>query len=85
MKKLNILKKKNKCKVDIFSDQMMSLSDYKLEFLSNTKKVLENIENITFLKKELIINNRSFKKVKKKQIKKFKHKKKFKKTIKKLN
>ena len=64
---------------------MMSLSDYKIEFLSNTKKVLENIENITLLKKELITNNRSFKKVKKKQVKKFKHKKKFKKTIKKLN
>ena len=85
IEKIKYFEKKNKCKVDIFSDQMMSLSDYKLEFLSNTKKVLENIENITFLKKELIINNRSFKKVKKKQIKKFKHKKKFKKTIKKLN
>ena len=85
IEKIKYFEKKNKCKVDIFSDQMMSLSDYKIEFLSNTKKVLENIENITLLKKELITNNRSFKKVKKKQVKKFKHKKKFKKTIKKLN
>ena len=85
IEKIKYFEKKNKCKVDIFSDQMMSLSDYKIEFLSNTKKVLENIENITLLKKELIKNNRSFKKVKKKQVKKFKHKKKFKKTIKKLN
>ena len=55
---------------------------YKIEFLSGTKKVIENIEHISVLNKDNLTKNNENKKSNKKIIKKFKNKKKFKKKFK---
>ena len=76
----NLLKKKNKFKINILTDNLMIISDYKIEFKNKSKKVLNTLENITKLKKikpEIINNN--LEKVKKFKKRKFKKKKFFKK------
>ena len=77
--KIKYFEKKNKLKFEILSDQLISFSDYKMEFLSSTKKVIEKIENISLVKKDKNLSERIFKKEKKKEIKTFNKKKKFRK------
>ena len=77
--KIKYFEKKNKLKFEVLSDQLISYSDYKMEFLSGTKKVIEKIENISLVKKDKNLSVRIFKKEKKKQIKTFNKKKKFRK------
>ena len=77
--KIKYFEKKNKLKIEIISDQLISFSDYKMEFLSSTKKVIEKIENIPLIKNDKMPSERIFKKEKKKKIKRFNKKKKFKK------
>ena len=77
--KIKYFEKKNKLKFEVLSDQLISYSDYKMEFLSGTKKVIEKIENISLVKKDKNLSERIFKKEKKKQIKTFNKKKKFRK------
>ncbi len=79
IEKIKYFEKKNKLKFEVISDQLISFSDYKMEFLSSTKKVIEKIENISLLKKDKNLSERIFKKEKKKQIKTFNKKKKFRK------
>ena len=77
--KIKYFEKKNKLKIEIVSDQLISFSDYKMEFLSSTKKVIEKIEKISLIKNDKIPSERIFKKGKKKQMKRFNKKKIFKK------
>ena len=77
--KIKYFEKKNKLKIEIVSDQLISFSDYKMEFLSSTKKVIEKIEKISLIKNDKIPSERIFKKEKKKKIKRFNKKKIFKK------
>ena len=80
MKILNLLKKKNKFKINILIDNSMILSDFKIEFKNKSKKILNTLENITKLEKikpEILDNN--LEKVKKFKKRKFKKKKFFKK------
>ena len=81
--KIKHFEKKSKLKIELVTEQSMSLSDYKLEFLSATKKVIEIIENISVLKKENLDKKNILKKNKKIQIKSYKKKKNFKKNFKK--
>ena len=52
---INYFKKKNKINIELISDNSLSLSDYILEFLSKTNKVIDKIERISHLKK-IILN-----------------------------
>ena len=63
--KIKYFEKKNKLKIEIVSDQLISFSDYKMEFLSSTKKVIEKIEKISLIKNDKIPSERIFKKGKK--------------------
>ena len=79
-KNIEFIEKKNKFKINILTDNLMIISDYKIEFKNKSKKVLNTLENITKLKKikpEIINNN--LEKVKKFKKRKFKKKKFFKK------
>ena len=51
LKDINYFKKKNKINIIIESDNLFSFSDYKIQFLSKTNKVIETIEEISVLKK----------------------------------
>ncbi len=79
----NYFKNKNKIEINLFENNSLGLSDYEMEFLSKTNKVLDKIEKISNLKKLQVfkpevknfnINKKSFKKKKfyKKKIKKAK-------------
>jgi ribonuclease E len=50
---LKYFENKNKIKVEIIADNSLIIPDYKIELLSKTKKVLENIESVSKLKKVL--------------------------------
>ena len=79
-KNIEFIEKKNKFKINILIDNLMIISDYKIEFKNKSKKILNTLENITKLKKinpEIINNN--LEKVKKFKKRKFKKKKFFKK------
>ena len=52
---INYFKKKNKINIELISDNSLSPSDYILEFLSKTNKVIDKIERISHLKK-IILN-----------------------------
>ena len=52
---INYFKKKNKINIELISDNSLSPSDYILEFLSRTNKVIDKIERISHLKK-IILN-----------------------------
>ncbi len=82
LEEIKYFEKKNKCKIEIETSPSISLTDYKIEFLSGTKKVIENIEHISVLNKDNLTKNNENKKSNKKIIKKFKNKKKFKKKFK---
>jgi len=45
------LKKKNKLKINILTEENLSLSEYIINFQSKTKKTIEKIEKMTELKK----------------------------------
>ena len=47
---INYFKKKNKLEINIFPNNSLDISDYVLEFLSKTNKVLDKIEKISILK-----------------------------------
>ena len=80
LKDINYFKKKNKTDIELISDNTLSLSDYTIEFLSKTKKVIEKIEKISQLNKVILdkeqINNIRKKSKKKSIIKKNTSKKK---------
>ncbi len=54
LKHINYFKKKNKIEIELISDNRLSLSDYTIEFLSKTKKVIEKIEKISNLNKVML-------------------------------
>jgi len=58
LKDINYFKKKNKINIIIESDNLFSFSDYKIQFLSKTNKVIETIEEISVLKKIDTITNK---------------------------
>ena len=74
------IEKKNKFKINISINNLMIISDYKIEFKNKSKKVLNILESITKLEKPKheIVNNNS-EKVKNFKKRKFKKKKFFKK------
>ena len=77
---IGYFKKKNKLIIEINCDNSLSFSDYIIEFLSKTNKVIEKIEKVSVLKKTISNNKSSLLKdfERKKNIKKKKHfKKKF--------
>ena len=77
---IEYIEKKNKFKINISINNLMIISDYKVEFKNKSKKVLNTLENITKLenaKHEIADNN--LKKIKKFKKRKFKKKKFFKK------
>ena len=45
------MKKKNKLKINIESNEHLSPAEYKIDFLSKTKKTIEKLEKIIELKK----------------------------------
>ena len=45
------MKKKNKLKINILSNEQLSPSEYMIDFLSKTKKTIEKLEKIIELKK----------------------------------
>ena len=51
---INYFKKKNKINIELISDNSLSPSDYILEFLSRTNKVIDKIERISHLKKIIL-------------------------------
>ena len=84
---LKYFQNKNQIEINIFEDNLLGFSDYKLEFYSKTNKVIDKIEKISLFKKfvpEKEIKNKKFINSKKKDIKKkkFYKKKYFKKKIK---
>ena len=81
---IGYFKKKNKLIIEINHDNSLSFSDYIVEFLSKTNKVIEKIEKVSILKKpdvsDQIKTSKNFKKNKNKIKKKY-YKKKFYKKI----
>ena len=78
---INYFQNKNQIELNIFSDNSLSFSDYIIEFLSKTNKVLEKIEKISTLKKINILKDDKKvidfkKKIKKKKFHKSKYYKK---------
>ena len=79
LKHINYFKKKNKIEIELISDNRLSLSDYTIEFLSKTKKVIEKIEKISNLNK-VMLDKEQNNNIRKNSIKKkFKKKKYYKK------
>ena len=73
------MKKKNKIKINVLSTEEFNLTEYKIEFKSKSKKVLEKVEKIETLNKFVIkYNDQKImdKKIKKHTFKKKKFKKK---------
>ena len=64
---------------ELISDNTLSLSDYTIEFLSKTKKVIEKIEKISHLNKVILDKeqNNNIRKNSKQKIKKKYYKKKY--------
>ena len=83
---LKYFQNKNQIEINIFDDNLLGFSDYKLEFYSRTNKVIDKIEKISQFKKYTTVKENKDKKFlnKKKDIKKkkFYKKKYFKKKIK---
>ena len=78
---IKFFQNKNQIEINIFSNNSFSFSDYIIEFLSKTNKVLEKIEKISTLKKISILKDDKKiidfkKKIKKKKFYKNKHYKK---------
>ena len=73
---LNYFKNKNKLKVSLEKDNNFDISEYIIEFKSKNNKILEKIENISLLKKNLIDEQKDNKKILKFKKKNF-YKKKF--------
>ena len=81
LKDINYFKKKNKIDIELISDNTLSLSDYTIDFLSKTKKVIEKIEKISHLNK-VILNKEQNNNIRKNSgKKKFKKKKYYKKIL----
>ena len=78
-KMLIILKKKNKVKININSNDKLNLSEFFIEYKSKSKKVIEKVENLESLKKVIDENkNQKINQNPRKNIyKKKKNKKKF--------
>ena len=81
---LKFIEKKNKFKINIFVNNSMILSDYRIEYKNKSKKILNILENLTKLEKTKDESAKSIKleKVKKFKKRKFKKKKFYKKKIK---
>ncbi len=83
---LKYFQNKNQIEINIFDDNLLGFSDYKLEFYSRTNKVIDKIEKISLFKKYIPEKENKDKKFinKKKDVKKkkFYKKKYFKKKIK---
>ncbi len=73
---LNYFKNKNKLKVSLEKDNNFDISEYVIEFKSKNNKLLEKVENISLLKKNLIDDQPDNKKILKFKKKNF-YKKKF--------
>ena len=74
LKDINYFKKKNKIDIELISDNTLSLSDYTIELLSKTKKVIEKIEKISHLNK-IVLDKEQNNSIRKNSKKKFKKKK----------
>ena len=73
------MKKKNKVKININSNEKLNLSEFFIEYKSKSKKVIEKVEKLESLSKIVVENkNQKLKKnIQKKIFKKKKYRKKF--------
>ena len=82
---INYFENKNKIKIEIISDNSLTVTDYLIDFQNKSKKTIEKLESLTQLKKTEVSNN-EIKNIKNKnKNKKFKKKKYYKKKYYKKN
>ena len=82
---INYFENKNKIKIEIISDNSLTVTDYLIDFQNKSKKTIEKLESLTQLKK-IEVSNNEIKNVKNKnKNKKFKKKKYYKKKYYKKN
>jgi len=62
LKDINYFKKKNKININIETNKLLNFSDYDIHFLSKTKKIIEQIEQVSVLKKLTTEKNQKIKK-----------------------
>ena len=76
---VNYFEKKNTVKININSNDKLNFSEYLIEYKSKSKKVIEKVESLENLKKDIIEdkNHKTNKKSQKKIFRKKKYKKKF--------
>ena len=67
LKDINYFKKKNKININIESNQLLNFSDYDIQFLSKTNKIIEQIEQTSVLKKSTIEKSQKIKKISKRK------------------
>ena len=67
LKDINYFKKKNKININIETNKLLNFSDYDIQFLSKTNKIIEQIEQISVLKKPTIDKNQKIKKIPKRK------------------
>tara|TARA_Y100001970_G_scaffold289681_1_gene420856 strand:- start:999 stop:2756 length:1758 start_codon:yes stop_codon:yes gene_type:complete len=51
LKDINYFKKKNKININLENDKSLSFSDYKIQFLTKTNKIIDTVEEVSILKK----------------------------------
>ncbi len=51
LKDINYFKKKNKININLENDKSLSFSDYKIQFLTKTNKIIDTVEEVSVLKK----------------------------------
>jgi len=82
---INYFENKNKIKIEIISDNSLTVTDYLIDFQNKSKKTIEKLESLTTLKK-IEVSNKEIKQIKHKdKNKKFKKKKYYKKKYYKKN
>ena len=62
LKDINYFKKKNKININIETNKLLNFSDYDIQFLSKTNKIIEQIEQVSVLKKLTVEKNQKIKK-----------------------
>jgi len=67
LKDINYFKKKNKININIETNKLLNFSDYDIQFLSKTNKIIEQIEQISVLKKPTAQKNQKIKKIPKRK------------------
>ena len=52
MKNLHIFQKKYSIKIELFADETLILPEYKIHLLNKSKKIINVIENINYIKEK---------------------------------